>query len=86
MIRGSIAEDEYANVARDRLRCSRDWPNGPSGYKTQKMSAPHDRPRFRGETSNAAKTAMNSRRFNRSSRQLEDGGTHCITSRSWSLH
>ena len=37
----------------------------------------------RGETSSAAVAAVNSRRFIRSSSQLEDDGTHRITSR-WS--
>ena len=38
----------------------------------------------RGETSSAAVAAMNSRRFIRSSSQLEDDGTQSITSRWWS--
>ena len=44
--------------------------------------APSER---RGETSSAAVAAMNSRRFIRSSSQLEDDGTQSITSR-WSSH
>ena len=48
----------------------------------RRVPCAHER---RGETSSAAVAAMNSRRFIRSSSQLEDDGTYRITSR-WSSH